>query len=356
MGRSFAVAAAAALALCACKKTPDHRYRKVDVHTHFGPDGADRTLKLMADHGIDACVDLSGGVPGAGLEEQLAMARQHPGKIFIFTNLDFQLAQELDDFGPAMAAKVEEAKRLGAKGVKIPKGLGLAYRDKTGKLIAVDDPRLDPVFEKAGALGMPIAIHVGDPVAFWQPVTPANERYAELSVHPRWSYAGRPVPTWEELFAALTRRIARHPKTTFISVHFGNAPEYPDRVAALLDQYPNLYVDTAARVPEIGRYPAEKMRALFSKHAGRILFGTDLGVGRREEDLMLGSPGPHPPTAADIERFFSATWHYFETRDTQFEHPTPIQGDWKIDGLGLPPDQLEALYHGNADRLLGLQP
>lgn len=341
------------LAVCACAR-PGAKLRKVDVHTHFGRDGAERAMKLMADHGIDACVDLSGGAPGEGLEEQLALARQYPGRMYVFTNLDFALAQHHADFGERMARQLEVAKALGAKGVKIPKGLGLGYRDATGQLIAVDDPRLDVVFEKAGALGLPVAIHVGDPVAFWQPVTPANERYQELSVHPRWSYAGRPVPTWEELFAALTRRIARHPKTTFISVHFGNAPEYPERVAALLDQYPNLYVDTAARVPELGRYPAEKMRALFEQHHARILFGTDLGVGGRDEDLMLGSPGPNPPTAADIERFYSATWRYFETRDRQFDHPTPVQGGWKIDGIGLPKEQLKELYSGNADRLLGL--
>jgi predicted TIM-barrel fold metal-dependent hydrolase len=341
-------------ASCTCPGASPPHFRKVDVHTHFGPDSADHAMKLMADHGIDACVDLSGGFPGGGLEEQLKTAARFPGRMFVFANLDWEIPQQRDDFGEPMAQQLRHAKQLGAKGLKIPKALGLIWRDRTGKLIEVDDPRLDVVFETAGELGMPVAIHVGDPVAFWQPVTPENERYAELSVHPRWSYAGKAVPSWEELFAALTRRIARHPKTTFISVHFGNAPEYPDRVAALLDQYPNLYVDTAARVPELGRAAPEKLRAIFEKHGDRILFGTDLGVGRDPSQLMLGSPGKEPPTTADIERFFSATWRYFETNDRQFDHPTPIQGSWKIDGLGLSKAQLTALYSGNADRLLGL--
>ena len=342
------------LASCTCPSAKPVRYRKVDVHTHFSPDAADRAMKLLADHGIDACVDLSGGFPGGGLEEQLATAARFPGRMFVFANLDWELAQREEDFGPPMAQQLRKAKELGAKGLKIPKALGLIWRDSTGKLIAVDDPRLDVVFETAGELGLPIAIHVGDPVAFWEPVTAANERFAELSVHPRWSYAGKKVPAWEELFAALTRRIARHPKTTFISVHFGNAPEYPERVSELLDKYPNLYVDTAARVPEIGRFSAPKMRAIFARHHDRILFGTDLGVGRDPAQLMLGSPGRDPPTQADIERFFTATWRYFETGEQQFDHPTPIQGSWKIDGLALPKEQLQELYAGNADRLLGL--
>ncbi len=309
-------------------------------------------MKLLADHGVEACVDLSGGFPGGGLEEQLATAARFPGRMIVFANLDWSLATKQEDFGPALALQLREAQRLGARGLKITKGLGLIYRDSTGALIAVDDPRLDVVFETAGQLHLPVAIHVGDPVAFWEPVTPANERFDELSVHPHWSYAGKPVPSWEALFTALTRRIARHPKTTFISVHFGNAPEFPERVEALLDTYPNLYVDTAARAPELGRYPAEKMRALFVKHHDRILFGTDLGVGKEPSSLMLGSPGRFAPIAADIERFFSATWRYFETRDLQFDHPTPIQGNWKIDGIGLPADVLRDVYSGNADRLL----
>ncbi|MBS1152091.1 MAG: hypothetical protein H6Q89_3789, partial [Myxococcaceae bacterium] len=298
---------------CACPPARPERLRKVDVHTHFGPEAADRAMELLAEHGIDACVNLSGGFPGGGLEQQLQTAARFPGRIFVFANLDWRLAARHEDFGARMAGQLREAKRLGAKGLKIPKGLGLGYRDGAGELIAVDDPRLDGVFETAGELGLPVAIHVGDPVAFWQPVTPQNERYAELSVHPNWSYAGEDVPSWEALFAALTRRIARHPKTTFLSVHFGNAPEYPERVAALLEAHPNLYVDTAARVPELGRQPAQKMRALFQKHRDRILFGTDLGVGREPSALMLGSPGREPPTAADVERFFKATWRYFET-------------------------------------------
>jgi predicted TIM-barrel fold metal-dependent hydrolase len=340
---------------CSCPSKPA-RLRKVDVHTHFGPDSAARTMKLLSDHGIDACVNLSGSYPGDGLEEQLETARQYPGRIIVFAQLNWDLAREREEFGALLAMQLRQAHQLGAKGLKIEKGLGLGYPDASGKVIAVDDPRLDPIFEAAGELKMPIAIHTGDPVAFWEPVTSANERLDELTVHPRWSLYGKRVPTWEELFAQLTRRIARHPNTTFISVHFGNAPEYPERVFALMDQYPNLNVDTAARVPEIGRYDAAKMRALFEKHADRILFGTDLGVGAGENQLMLGSPGKYPPTPEEVERFFSASWRYFETDDEQFEHPTPIQGRWKINGIKLPREVLRKVYAGNADRILGLQP
>lgn len=344
------------LALFACSRgTPGAPapVEKIDVHTHFGPDATPRVIALMDRFGVKTVVNLSGGSPGRGLEEQLAAAAQHPGRIVVFATLDWRQPLMGPGWGARMAESLREARRQGARGVKIPKGLGLGFVDHERRLIPVDDPELDVVFETAGALGMPVAIHTGDPVAFWSPPTPDNERYDELSVHPGWAFHDKPVPSWEELYAAFERRVARHPGTKIIGVHFGNAPEFPDRVAAMLDKYPNFYVDTAARVPEIGRHDAEKMRALFLKHQDRILFGTDLGVGTEPGDLMLGSTGAEP-TDADVEHFFASTWRWFETRDKQFAHPTPVQGRWKIDGIGLPKDVLRKVYGENAKKVIGL--
>lgn len=344
------------LALTACskraRKAEPRPYTKIDVHTHFGPLAVPQVIELMDRYGIDVVVNLSGGAPGPKLATQLDAAKQANGRILVFANLDWREPLRGPGYGARMARQVGVAKRMGARGIKIPKALGLGYVDSQRRLIAVDDPELDPVFAAAGEHGLPVAIHTGDPIAFWSPPDQSNERYAELRVHPNWSFYGQPVPSWEELFAALERRIARHPGTTFISVHFGNAPELPDRVAALLSRYPNLMIDTAARIPEIGRHDPARMRELFTKHADRILFGTDLGVGMRS--LMLGSTGESPPTRSDADHFFASTWRYFETRDRAFAHPTPIQGDWTINGLGLPRQVLEKVYSGNAARLFGV--
>jgi hypothetical protein len=233
----------------------------------------------------------------------------------------------------------------------------LGYPAPDGEnVLAVDDPGLDPLFEMAGKLDMPVSIHTGDPKAFWQPPDEKNERLEELRAHPDWSFYAEPVPSWQALYRAFERRVARHPKTTFIGVHFGNDPEDPDNVGRMLDKYPNLYIDTAARVPEIGRHDATKMRQFFEKYQDRILFGTDLGVGPAQDDMMYGSNGADPPTADDERRFFQSTWRYFETKDRQFESPTPIQGKWKIDAIGLPEPVLRKLYFENAARILKWKP
>jgi predicted TIM-barrel fold metal-dependent hydrolase len=360
---------ALALALIACAAAcdrdsdqrpppaPPHRARDIiDIHTHIDPRGIDNAIELFDRRGIAVAVNLSGGAPGAGLEQQLAAAARHPGRVIVFASPSWGMARTGPGYGARMADELARAHALGARGLKISKGLGLGFADWTGALIAVDAPPLDPLFERAGELGMPVAIHTGDPVAFWRPIGPHNERRAELAVHPGWSLYGRAVPSWDQLQVALERRVARHPRTTFISVHFGNAPERPQRVAALLDRYRNLYIDTAARIPEIGRHRAGAMRDLFVRHGDRILFGSDLGVGARPGDLMLGSPGPEPPTAADEELFFEASWRYFETADRDFAHPTPIQGSWKISGIDLPQPVQDRLYRANAAQLLGISP
>ena len=325
---------------------------KFDVHTHISPGGMAHAVSLMQANGIGGAVNLSGGDRPEILASQLQAAQALPVRVVTFANLDFEQVLE-PGWVEGQQAWLARAKQMGARGLKIFKSFGLEIRDPDGKRIPVDDPRLDPIFETAGALGLPIAIHVGDPKAFFEPLTPQNERYGELSLNPQWSFADRSLyPDWESLFGEFCRLVARHPHTKFIGVHFGNDPEEPARVAGLMDSLPNLYVDTAARVGEIGRMPADKLRAIFLGHRDRILFGTDIGVGRNH--LTLGAPEPWPVTDADAPAFFAAHWRFFETGARGLAHPTPIQGNWTVDGIGLPRDVLEDLYHRNAERLFGL--
>ncbi len=330
---------------------------RIDVHTHVEPGCLPHAIALAAQHHIAHIVNLSGGDVGQGLEESIAEAKA-VGHTTVFTTPDFRDVRRGGGFAARMVARLKQAKALGARGVKITKGLGLGYVTAAGTMLAVDDRSLDPLFDAAGKLGMPIAIHTGDPKAFWQPLNVANERFDELVVHPQWSFFGIPL-SWEDLYAQFERRVARHPKTTFIGVHFGNDPEDPDRVGQMLDHYPNLMIDTAARIPEIGRNDArhgqKRMRAFFERYQDRILFGTDLGVGAGESDLMLGSMGADPPGPSDVTRFFDSSWRFFETDQKEIPSPTPIQGRWNVDGIALPRAILEKVYFKNAERVIGMK-
>lgn len=330
---------------------PLARVRRIDFHTHLHPAALSASLQLLDAGGIDLAVNLAGAPSGEVLGVYLGMEQASGGRVVTFAGLDWRLLRE-EGFGEKMADDLERAVRQGARGLKIPKALGLAVPSPEGGLLAIDDARLDPVFARAGALGVPVAIHVADPVAFWQPVDEDNERFQELSLNPGWSYYGRPVPSHAALLEQARRRYARHPSTTFVAVHVAGNPEDLGYVSALLRELPNVYVDIAARVPELGRHSPSEVRAFFLEHQDRILFGTDLGVGL--DGVMLGAPLAWRERWEDVERFFSSTTRFLETDDKQFEHPTPIQGDWKIDGVALPPSVLRKVYVENAARLLGL--
>ncbi len=324
----------------------------VDTHLHVAPSEIGRLHAIMDEQGLAWGLNLSGRWPGGPLERQLEAARKS-GRLLVATNLPWAAAARRKDFPQICVQLMTEARALGARALKIEKALGLGAVKYDGTLLAVDDRWLDPIWQAAGELGLPVVIHVGDPKAFWLPVDAQNERFEELSAHPGWSNYGDPsIPSFDALLAALMRVVERHPKTTFVSVHFGNNAEDPPWVGRMLDAHPNLMVDLAARLPEIGRHDPQALHALFTKHAGRILFATDLGVSPGDA-LMLGSSGVEPNTAAEVAPFFAKHWQWLETWDTPIESPTPIQGRWPIHGIGLSEEALEQIYRKNAERLFG---
>jgi predicted TIM-barrel fold metal-dependent hydrolase len=335
------------------------RHKLIDLHEHIdpAPEHLDRAVKIMDAVGIGVAVNLSGGVvthkPNEISEFEATkriMDDRAPGRFLQYMNLDYA-EWDLPDFGARAAKQIEEGKRLGAAGFKEYKRLGLYLKDKSGKLIAIDDPKLDPVWAKCGELGMPVSIHVADPKAFWLPYDAYNERWTELKDHKNWWF-GDPAkyPPREALLEALDRVIARHPETTFVAVHFANNAEDIAWVDKTLDARPNMMADLAARIPEIGRHDPEKVHALFEKHQKRIFFATDFQV---YDKLTLGSGGSGPdPTDQDAIVFFEKHWRFLETRDREFEHMTPIQGAWKISGIGLSASALGNIYFGNAERML----
>jgi predicted TIM-barrel fold metal-dependent hydrolase len=323
------------------------------MHTHLDPMATPRILALFDQRNVRMAVNLSGGIPGDGLEEALEQARVSGGRVLPFCTLDWRRAQS-EDFVTHSVALLERCAALGVRGLKIPKVLGLRARKPDGTLLAVDDPWLDPLFERCGSLGLVVLIHSGDPRAFFEPAAPTNERWDELQVHPGWSFARPGMPSWDAVLSQFERRVLRHPSVRFVGAHFGNAAEDPARVERLLERAPNYFIDTSARIPEFGRHDPARMRRFFTRWQDRVLFGTDLGVGMAPEEDMLGSSGADPPTLADHERFWTATFRYFESADRDMLHPTPIQGRWNVHGVNLPSPILRKLYGANAAGLLRL--
>lgn len=334
--------------------------RVIDLHQHIDctTQHLARTVKIMDAAGVGLGVNLSGGTvtrPSASEPSEFERNKQtadtlFPGRFVHYMNLDYQ-GWDAPDFSERAAKQIEEGHRLGAAGFKEFKRLGLYLRDGKGQLIKIDDPKLDAVWDKCGELKMPVSIHVADPKAFWLPYNDKNERWKELKDHKSWWFGDtNKFPPWKSLLQSLSRVIERHPKTTFVCVHFANNAEELAWVDEALSRHPNMMADLAARIPEIGRHDPALVRKLFIKHQDRILFGTDFQVYDR---LILGSSGNEPPPAdADAEVFFAKEWRWLESRDQNWDHMTPIQGDWTISSIGLPTPVLRKIYFDNARKLL----
>ena len=257
------------------------------------------------------------------------MVKPYPGRFVVFTQLDWSKIND-PNFSQLMVRQIDDSVARGARGLKVLKELGLGVRDSTGKLIPVDDPRLDAAWEECGRLGIPVFIHVGDPEAFFHPIDASNERYEELIEHPDWSFHGPQFPSLEELLAERDRMFAKHPHTTFVALHFGSWPENLDFVEQTLQKFPNVMIEIGAREGELGRQP-RRTREIFLKYSDRIMFGTDEGAE---------------------EAVYRNYFRWLETNDEYFPYAQyPLQGRWMIYGLGLPADVLEKVYHRNAEEL-----
>jgi predicted TIM-barrel fold metal-dependent hydrolase len=232
-----------------------------------------KCLSVMDRKNIRTMVDLTGSY-GEGLRQAVRqLSEAHPGRFAVFTEPVWTKASE-PDYPKFQADQIEDAHKAGAKGLKILKTLGLFLREQgSNRLVRIDDPRFDPMWEVAGALHMPIAIHVSDPEAFFLPIDRFNERWEELHAHPTWSFHGRDFPSNRELQEARRNVMRRHPRTQFVCLHVADSEDLP-YVSECLASHPNMSVDIAARIGELGRQP-RMSRKFFDKYQDRIVFGTE---------------------------------------------------------------------------------
>lgn len=331
--------------------------RIIDAHAHIGDAAlAPIVTSVLDENGIDYIFNLSGGSPRRGMANAMAVERATGGRVLNFM-VPFYEGIDEPAIGETLAAELRiSVTKFGYAGLKIPKSLGLYLRDDNNKLVAVDDARLFPLWREAGALKVPVFIHVADPAAFWKPSTPDNERFEELTAHPRWSFADSSVyPPREELLRGFEALVKAFPETTWVGVHACNNAEDLRYIDRMLSTYPNLSMDIGARVPELGRHPADEVRALFVKFADRILFATDIGIMQDRTGgtaFTLGSSGEEPDKREAVKPFYDAHHRYLETGDRGIAHPTPIQGRWTVDAIGLDTATLDKLYYLNAYRLV----
>ncbi|HEY2669023.1 MAG TPA: amidohydrolase family protein [Rugosimonospora sp.] len=325
---------------------PAARFPAIDAHTHLGRwlsgwvgregswlvERVAEFLDAMTAYNVHGFVNLDGRW-GEELRANLdRFDARHPDRIATFCHVDWSL---LTSAGPqALVDNLTDSVAAGAAGVKVWKDLGLQVEDGDGTLVLPDDERLAPLWSAAGELGVPVWWHTADPQAFFDPVDERNEFLELLGARPDWSFHGPRFPTFERLMEAMEAVVSAHPGTTFVAVHAGNYAENLGWVDRMLTTYPNLNIDIAARISQLGRQP-RAARELCLRHPDRVLFGTD----------EVPHTGETYPTH----------FRFLETADECFAHSDddpPLFGRWTISALDLPDDVLERVYAGNARRLV----
>ena len=300
-------------------QVPRSKFPVIDVHSHLsfqatGQNGIllgekmtygappEEILPVMDRKNIQTMVDLTGG-HGRGLAEVIQMWQTaYPGRFLVFTEPWWERSNE-PGYSQFQADEIARAHQAGAKGLKVLKVLGLFLRENitTGKLVKVDDPRFDSMWEACGALGMPVAIHTADPDAFFLPTDRFNERFEELNHHPDWSFYDRDFPSCLELLEARNRIFARHPRTQFIALHVGRAEDL-GYISHCLDRVPQHARGHRRADPnELGRQPRQAIK-FFEKYQDRIMFGTDAGFAARLRKL------PSRSLAMRCMKSITASW------------------------------------------------
>lgn len=315
---------------------PEHKLTKakfpfIDVHNHqFDMPTADlsKLIKEMDKLNMAVMVNLS-GQNGSRLQQSVNNIRtNYPKRFIVFANVDFNRVGETG-WGEAAAKQLEEDVRNGANGLKVYKNLGFSVKDINGKRVEVDDPRLNPIWQKCAELKIPVLIHTADPKSFWDPADEHNERWLEITTHPnRKRGPDNPVP-FETLIEEQHRLFKNNPRTTFIAAHFGWYPNDLGKLSGLLDQLPNVVVEFGAVIAELGRQP-KMAKQFFTKYQDRILFGKDSWVPEE----------------------YATYFRVLETEDEYFPYHKKYHAFWRMYGMGLPDTILKKVYYKNALRII----
>jgi predicted TIM-barrel fold metal-dependent hydrolase len=334
-------------ALMKFPRTPITRakFPAIDFHLHGAAlktaDDYQKMLALMDQTGLGVICNMDGGF-GAAFDRNMKVGEPYKDRIIHFARLDFDGINE-PGWSAKAAAELDRCFRAGAAGLKINKVLGLELKAADGSYIQSDDPRFDPVWETCARHDKPVMIHTSDSYGRFLPIGPENERYEAglWRSSPEGNYYMTGQPTPDVIEKAREHMHAKHPKTRFVNAHMAMLYYDMDKVAALLDKYPNADVEISATVQDLGRAP-RMIREFFLKYQDRILFGSD------------GNPG------RGIEEFWIPHWRFLETYDEHFDHPAqlrsatgaPLHGRWRIYGIGLPDEVLRKVYYSNALRYL----
>lgn len=309
------------------------RYPVIDMHSHAyaaSLSDIDQWIANMDQFGVEKTILLTGAT-GSRFDSLYAVYSQYPGRFELWCGFDYTGYQ--DEGWPQHAIKeLERCYQVGATGVGElgDKGMGLWNSYPTPALgLHFDDPRLQPLIRKCGELGMPINVHVAEPYWMYLPMDAHNDGLMNAY---KWRIdtSREGILLHEELIRTLENAVRENPGTTFIACHIANCSHDLSIIGSLLDRYPNLYADIAARFAEVAPVP-KYTRSFFEKYRHKLLYGTDMGFNRK---------------------MYAITFRILESDDEHFYETDQFSYHWPLNGLNLSDSTLNNIYYQNAKKIL----
>ena len=302
----------------------------IDMHAHDYASSEEEIAqwcKTMDEVGVLNTAVMHCSWIGRPFEEYVAAYAAHKDRFRFWCCFDYT---DMSEEGIQKACEtLERYHEMGAIGVGElgDKGEGDTYaRPGDGTGIHIDDPRIKPLIAKAGELKMPISIHIAEPYWMYLPMDETNDGLLNAVV---WHVDTTHCLGYNQLVQTFENAVRENPNTIFIACHYLNMSHDWPRLGALLDKYPNMYVDIAARVAESAHTP-RATREFLIKYQDRVLFGTDNGM----------SP-----------EMYRTIFRVLETNDEHFYCPE-LGYHWALSGFNLPDEVLKKIYHDNAERIL----
>src|SRR5271165_2444936 len=303
----------------------------IDMHSHpyaKTEREIDDWVRNMDEVGVEKTIILAMAT-GAAFDEIQRKYAKHPERFEIWCGLDFT-GFDKPGFGPAAVKELERCRHAGARGVGEihDKGKGLRSGKSNAPGMHPDDARMDSVWDKCGKLGMPVSLHVADPIWMYEKMDRHNDGLMNAW---EWRLDNQPdIVKLSGMIDILERTLARHRQTTFIACHFANLDYDLARLGEVLERNPNLYADISARYAETAPIPRFAAQ-FYEKHADRLVYGTDMGV-----DTAM----------------YRITFRILESLDEHFYEIEQFGYHWSLNGFGLSDAILRQVYHDNAAKLL----
>lgn len=307
------------------------KYPVIDMHSHpyaKTPQEIDQWVRNMDEVGVEKTTILT-MTTGKEFDDIQKKYSKYPARFEMWCGFDLS-GYDKPGFPENAMKELERCRDRGARGVGEihDKGQGLRSGKSSAPKMHPDDPRMDALWARCGELGMPVSLHVADPIWMYQKMDRHNDGLMNAYY---WRLDNQPgIVDLSGMIDIFERTLARHRNTTFIACHFMNLDYDLARLGEVLERNPNLYADISARYAETAPIP-RFTGAFYAKHADRLLYGTDMGFD---------------------QPMYRITFRILESVDEHFYEIDQFSYHWALNGLGLNDEILEKVYRENASKML----